>query len=321
MQQWVIVAAITCVPVTLAAQNISATTDRSKILIGEQVELTLKLSGINPATTAVVQWFTLNDSNGHIITVQRNPVDTVNLDGRITYIERYRLTSFDSGKWTLPPLRVLVQQSGQPAPEWITADSITIEVVPVQVSDMGNYHPVKEIEEVEVQPNYLLYGAIAISVLLVLVLGWKLLRNKKPTLQEQAVYKPDALSMAVAQVEALRKQYQSGGLPVKAYYTGLTDICREYVAAQLNIRSGQSTSDELMILLGVYLQQESIRTELYQMLRLADVVKFARYTPSEAQDTAAAESMVNCLRHIDNMLRTIQNNTISFSPSKPAANG
>lgn len=297
-----------CFPVMISAQQVSATTDRTKILIGEQVELTLKLSDMNPATTSLVQWFTLNDSSSHLITVQRNPVDTVELNGLVTYIEKYRITSFDSGKWTLPPLRVALQYRGKDSPEWVNADSITIEVLPVNVEDLASYHPVKEILDVEVKTDYVLYGAIAASILLLLYLIWKLTRKRNMVQQPEIRYKPDALMHAIQQIASLTQQYQSKQLHVKGYYSAISAISRDYFQQQLNLRSAQSTSDELMVLLGVYLQQEAKRTEFYQLLRLTDAVKFACYIPTTEQDTAAAASAVSCLQHIDSLLKAIQHN-------------
>ena len=89
------------------SQNISATIDREKILIGEQITLQLKAENITPQTQHITGWFSLPDSGNHIEVVKRSPIDTLNINGTTSYFQNITLTSFDSGNWQLPPLRII----------------------------------------------------------------------------------------------------------------------------------------------------------------------------------------------------------------------
>ena len=58
-----------------------------------------------------------------------------------------------------------------------------------------------------------------------------------------------------------------------------------------------------MISIIVYLQDEKKRTSFFQLLRLIDAVKFAKYipTPSQQEDTIAIA--IASLQHIDQQIK------------------
>lgn len=139
--------ALTCV----SAQKIAAALDREKILLGEQVTLQLKLEELNPAAVSCAAWFSLADTANHIEVVKREPIDTVNLNGTITYVQRITITSFDSGKWVLPALQVSVEDKQTGKQTILTATPLSLEVLPVDISNLKNYHDIKDI--IEVKPD------------------------------------------------------------------------------------------------------------------------------------------------------------------------
>ena len=69
-------------------KKITATTDRNKILIGEQVELVVKAEELNARTSTLQSWFSITDSTGHIQVLKRDAIDTVELNGFTTYIQK-----------------------------------------------------------------------------------------------------------------------------------------------------------------------------------------------------------------------------------------
>ena len=65
----------------------------------------------------------------------------------------------------------------------------------------------------------------------------------------------------------------------------------------------QLTTDEIMVLLAVYLQDKQAKTSFYQLLRLIDAVKFAKYMAGDAQHTEAIALASSGLQHIDNQIQ------------------
>ena len=290
------------------AQNISAVTDRNKILIGEQVVLQLKAEDINTAKAFIQNWFAVIDSSNHIQIVKREPIDTIDVNGLKSYLQKITLTSFDSGRWKLSPLKILLKDKTTGKETFLQTDSVTLDVLPVNISELKNYHDVKDIIDVQAQTDYTLYVIIAGVVIVLAIITFfiiKKLKNKKPPVAKP-VYKGTALQVALQQIKELQQKNNSEAINIKSFYTALTAICREYFEDQLQVRSSQATSDELMILLAVYLQDEKKRTAFYQLLRLSNAVKFAKYLPGQDQNKEAIETAITSLQHIDGLIKQIK---------------
>ncbi len=185
----------------------------------------------------------------------------------------------------------MLQNSG----DSLFTGAVPVEVLPVDVSDMAQYHEMKDIIEVEAPPDYLLIAAIVLSLIIVAVAGWYLFLRKKKT-QMPALTPAPARSLfetAIEQIEKLEKENP----PAPRFYARLDEICRTYIQNQLFVRAMQLTGDELMVQLNVYLPPDE-RTPFYQMLRLFSAVKFARYLPEESQKKATIESAKTGIQHI-----------------------
>lgn len=283
------------------SQSVSATIDRDKIVLGEQVTLELKAEGINPQTAPLSKWFAVPDTANHIEVIKRSPIDTLTLNGTMSYMQTVTITSFDSGSWQLPPLFVLLQKAEKN--DSLFANKLTLQVLPVDISNLKDYHPMKDIIEVEVKPNYLL---IALIVALIIFSGialyfifFKKRQKQKPAMQPIA--SQSLLDKALEELNVLQKQNP----PATIFYTKMDGICRAFLQQQLNIRALQSTSDELMLQLNPYLQGND-RTQFYQLLRLMNAVKFAKYNPDESQKIADINT---AKQGIQNIYRTLQSHT------------
>ena len=291
------------------AQEVSASIDRNKILIGEQVMLQIKVENFNDRTTFLQNWFYISDTTSHIQVVKREPVDTIDAGGLTTYLQKVTLTSFDSGKWKLNPMQVMMQERATGKQTILQTDSLFLEVLPVDVSNMQSYHDIKDILAVEAKPDYFLYAAIAASVIILAILIWLLVkrRNIKKEEAPKPMYKGTPLEHALEKIKDLERENLPAKGQIKLFYTRLSDICKNYFHDQLQVHSSQSTSDELMVLLSVYLQNEKNRTQFYQLLRLADAVKFAKYIPEVEQNKEAVKTAIASLQHIDDLTsRTTQ---------------
>ena len=88
-------------------------------------------------------------------------------------------------------------------------------------------------------------------------------------------------------LEKLRQQrlWQEG--EHKLYYSTLTDIIRAYIAGRYGVGAMEMTSDEIIdAMRGVELPQKSAM-DLSDILREADLVKFAKAVPEADENEAA----------------------------------
>ena len=284
------------IPSTSFSQSISATIDRDKILLGEQITLELKAENINLQTSPVAMWFLLPDTINHIEVIKRSSIDTIAVNGTLSYIQNITLTSFDSGNWQLPPLFVLLQKNGAKK-DSLFANKITIQVLPVDVSNLKQYHPIKDIIEVEVKPDYL-FIAFIIALVLFSIIALYFIFFKKKKVKQAAVQPVAVRSLFEATLEQLNV-LQKQNPPTLLFYTMLDEICRTFFQHQLQIGALQLTGDELMMQLNTYLQGDD-RTSFYQLLRLMNAVKFAKYQPKEEQkitDINIAKATVQNIYH------------------------
>jgi len=287
------------------AQRVSATLDRDKIVLGEQVTLQLKVMDVNPRTSFMQQWFMLPDSINHLSVVKTDLLDTVDVNGLTTYLQRIVITSYDSGHWAIPLSPVTIQDKATGKPATLKADSLFLDVLPVDVSNLKDYHDIKEIIDVPATTDYTLIIAAIASVIIVIVLMVLIMRRKKRPVIKAT--KPVASGRPLDEALRKLKELQAEGLPakgqVKLFYTKLDEIIREYFNRKMNMQAMQLTTDEIMVSLAVYLQDKQAKTSFYQLLRLIDAVKFAKYLPGDAQHTEAISLATTGLQHIDNQIQ------------------
>jgi len=292
---------------SLSAQQVSSSIDRDKILLGEQITLQLKVENIHPEDNPIVAWFNLPDTINHLEVVKRSPIDTLDVDASTTYIQNITITSFDSGRWMLPALQLKLQNSNAV----LATNSYAIDVLPVDVSNLQQYHQMKDIIQVEVKTDWLRVAIFAaILVVMVIFIYYLTKRRKVKPVAKPISVKPTLFEDTIARLEALQRESP----PATVFYARLDTICRNYLQEQLYIRALHLTQDELTQQLNAYLQQQDIRTAFYQLLRLMNAVKFAKYTPPAAQQAESINTAKATVQYIHYQLQRSQQHAQPLVP-------
>lgn len=288
--------------IPLFAQKITATLSRNTLLIGEQVTLQLKLENIDPQKTDILSWQPIADSINHLQVVATGPVDSTIANGSYEYSQQITLTSFDTGAWKFSPLSITLLQKENGKKVQIHADTLSLKVLPVDISGMQDYHDIKDILNVQAQPPYVKYGLLILAALLSLALIWILLkkwRKKKPKLPVTERKLP-AFENALQQLEKLKKENTVSSLSLKNFYSRLTTICKVYSNEVLPVKTMYLTTDEMMVRLKPYLEKEDQRTTFFHLLRLADAIKFAKYVPVNPECEKAIATAEAFIRYVHN---------------------
>lgn len=291
------------------SQTVSATLERDKILIGEQVTLQLK-ADVNDRNYSLVSWFNFPDTINHLEVVKRGNIDTVETGGSTSYVQTLTLTSFDSGLWKLPALFVVLQNNSSSKQLSFKADTLSLQVLPVDVSNMQDYHDIKSIIQVEGKSNtWMIVVIVAVLVVLIVLLVWLLLkkRKKKPVqVQEKPVFKGTPLQWAMEQLDMLKSDNLLSKNKTKIFYTRLDEIYRMYF--EMQFRSGilQLTGDELMRRVKLYYPGDTLRNKFYQLIMLCEAVKFAKYIPEDAENNAAISTAREAIQFVDANLQLIR---------------
>lgn len=263
---------------SLFSQKVTTSIDTAKNKIGAEFKLTLKTE---VDTTAKVI-FPKASNFGPLEVIESYKTDTIKKGSRYELIKKYGLTQFDSGKYTVPRLPVII--NGKP----VFSDSLQVAVNSVKVDTLKQkMYDIKNIATVESQSNWWIY------LLIFLVLAatgacfyfWYKKRPKKEKTEEIVFTSPIEKATILLQQLESKALWQKG--EIKSYYSELTDIARTYIEEEIKIPAMESTTSELIAGLRhaakskkLKLSKETVEN-LEKVLMQADLVKFAKVKPAE----------------------------------------
>lgn len=270
-----------------AAQSkttVKATIDRSQILIGEPIRLTLEA---DIPEHEPIRFFQA-DSIPHFEFLDKQKIDTSNTGRGTVLLQIIQITSWDSGHWVIPSFRL---------GENIATDTLPVDVGFTPFNPEQPYHDVKDIIEVtpkEEKETIKWWYIVAGAALLLLVLVLLFRKKKKPVIQtvEQPI---DPFKKAIEKLEKLQNEKPE----TKEYYSRLVNIFREYIDAKKGIHSLQTTADELVVKLKALNMPTEQFDDLTQSLRIGDFVKFAKFIPSPEEDKKIFTIIYRCIQQIE----------------------
>lgn len=274
-----------------AQGNIEAELSQRTILIGDQVNYQIRVA--YPITAKVdIDITPLADVEGVEI-VREVPVVKQEETEMIYLQKNVILTSFDTGTYFLPQLPVHIV-AGNGTVQDLETNSLVLTVagIPV-VTDSIQLAPIKDIVEEplnvwDVMPYFLaLIGLAALATLI----WWFFFRQKEPEIEAEPPILLSAHRIAGDKLDRLaeKKLWQKGQL--KAYYSELTFIAREYLEHRYKIPALENTTGEIMrdLQRGAAVD-EGLQQQLRHILTASDMVKFAKAEPAADFHTEAFET-------------------------------
>ncbi|RVU90696.1 BatD family protein [Flavobacterium columnare] len=258
------------------AQKIETSIDKKQNKVGAQFTLTVKVKS-NTKNNII---FPKNKNFGSFEVIESYPIDTVKEQSKFELIKKYGLVQFDSGKFVIPKIPILINNK----PHF--SDSIKVEVFNVKVDTLKQkMYDIKPIIEAE-KPigdwwKYLLGVLILVGLGFV---GYKLYKKYQKTIEIEPVYSTP-IEKATSLLQILEKKELLVKGEIKAYYSELTDIAREYIEEAIEIPAKESTTSELILSLRQAAQKRKLKLSretvesLEKVLKQADLVKFAQSKP------------------------------------------
>jgi hypothetical protein len=260
---------------SLFSQKVTTSIDTTKNKIGAQFNLTFKTTVDSMVTVS----FPKVKNFGLMEVIRDYKIDTIKKDNTYELIKKYGLTQFDSGRYQIPRMAVLINKKP------VYSDSISVEVQNVKVDTLKQkMYDIKPIIEVPSQTNYWSYLAWIMLLAGIAALVYFLIKKFQKKKIEAETYKTP-IEKATSLLNNLEKKslWQNGN--VKEYYSELTDIARNYIEEALDVPAMESTTAELIVALKqasikkkMKLSQETI-LNLESVLKQADLVKFAKSKP------------------------------------------
>jgi len=274
---------LACIPIK--AQQVGASAGTYTLKIGEQTDITLTAK---PLKGDRILWPVLSDSLGpHFDIVTKSPADTLrdSISGLESYRQKIRITSFDTGLFTLPVFSFTFVKPGGDSIS-IISDALSIEVKAVAVDTTQAIKDIKGIQEVPYELTEFipwLLGGLAIAALIVAGIYIWLRRRKviQPTLPAKPNIPPWDKAYAALQKLSEERLWQQG--KEKVYHSNLSGILRIYIEEQFGMPALESTSDEIIRMCERHAELSAFQSQLRQILQIADLVKFAKANPLPAE--------------------------------------
>jgi hypothetical protein len=256
--------------------------DTIKNKIGAEFKLSIKTT-VDSSSRVI---FPKSRNFGALEVIQSYAVDTVKIEGRYELTKRYGLTQFDSGRYVIPRFKIFINNQA------FLTDSLLVEVANVQVDTLKQkMYDIKDIAPAEeTMGNWWKYVlAILLLAGIAVLIYWFIKKHQEKKLQEEVFKTPIEKATTLLDTLERKELWQKG--EVKAYYSELTDIARNYIEEAIEIPAMESTTSELIqglraasVKKKMTLSQEIIEN-LERVLKQADLVKFAKSKPLDFEIT------------------------------------
>jgi len=201
-------------------------------------------------------------------------------DGTIRIESSFRLTTFTTGDYIIPPIPI----------EFTTADSVRriliSEPMPIKVksllaegADTIQINDIKSpiLFDEKIPDIYLIAGGLLVLIIAALVYGWW--RRKNRPAEEAPVDNRSPWEIAFEKLAFLKEDnYPSSG-EYKRYYIELSDIIRDYLERIYKIPVTDMTTYEFLSTVKEKNVDEDLYTRFKKFLDFADLVKFAKFEP------------------------------------------
>lgn len=256
--------------------------DTTAILIGDQIGFTV--SATFPRGTGVRLDTKADTLAGKIVILGKSPRDTATApDGKMTITDRYLITSYDSGNYSIPPFFAEVR-SGDSLKRYYSGYSF-LNVTRPDVTPGDTTDVIFDIVPPRKAPvtfgEIIPYLVIAlIAAIVIYLLARFLPRNPLHRFVRPPAPREPAHIIALRELDKLKEEqlWQKG--EIKEYYSRLSDIVRRYLDNRYAISSPELTTDETVRML----QKAAVTTHdqmsmVKELLSLSDMVKFAKYVP------------------------------------------
>tara|TARA_B100000809_G_scaffold35525_2_gene31236 strand:+ start:5555 stop:7225 length:1671 start_codon:yes stop_codon:yes gene_type:complete len=283
----------------LSQAQVSSSIDTTQIRVGEEIIYSIQ---VEADSTALVL-FPEGQSFNPLEVIESYDIDTTRLQDKIRLIKKYGLTQFDSGSYTLPSQRIVINNKP------FNTDSVNIEVANVIVDTtkqkMFHIKPAFEVEEPGFDFEKLLYWILPILVIIGVV-AFLLFRRRKKKREESAQQLPP-YEEAIEALKELDHSHYLENDNSKRYYSSLTEILKRYIGREVDDTALESTSNELIERLILHkdagnfdFDGETIN-KIDKILKRADLIKFAKMKEQEGQakvDRTVVEDIINETKEI-----------------------
>lgn len=282
------------------AQQVSFSTDRDTIQIGEQIDYVIKVDEISTEDIVV---FPKDQTFVPLEMVEEFKIDTLNPKAKsFSLTKLYKLTQFDSGVYSVPPQMVKIND------EAFYTDTLKVRVNDVVLDTINQkLYPIKP--SIGVNKPFAI-GSWFWWTLLILgvIAGIAFLIFKLKKKRDEAKRRIPPFEQAMLSLKELDKSSTLENRNFKQYITELTYITRRYLEEKLEIRALEYTTNELTAELKFKKEhkklslKEDMILEYDKILKRADLAKFANSKPDLITLKSDRKQIEKFLKHVQSAI-------------------
>lgn len=275
---------------TVNSQDIKVTAsfDTATIYIGDQIKFSITVDQPAGVPLSIPEF---KDTIIKQIDIISGPLtDSIrNLKGILRVRQGYLITSFDSGRYQIPPVYAELKTSE--GLKRFYSDYTYLDVRRTNIAPADTTAKIFDIVAPYKAP--ITFGELLSWILIILLVAvilyfairfFKKFRKRDGT-PEVVVIPDPAHVIAFRELEKLKedKLWQKG--EVKFYYTRLTEILRQYLENRFKVYSLElTTAETLGALVHTGFKKDAKYEQLKAVLSGADMVKFAKYNPEPTEN-------------------------------------
>lgn len=271
----------------LMGQDVSvrAVIDSGKVLIGDQIRLKLMVEQTGDAY--VVSFPDIKKRLSEPLEILSiHHIDSIRgANGKKQISQEIQLAVYDTGMFEIPELPFVIHNGAVTD----TLKSLPLNLIIMPVAMDSTIHDIKSIYRMPLTVmeavEYTIY-LIAIVLMGFAVFYYLKRRKRKAVAQSSKLPNEPPHIIALRELQKLADEKPWMHKQVKYFYIQLTDVLRKYLEYQFHIQALEQTTDEILASLkkNAALNTGDIK-QLSEILRLADLVKFAKVIP-EPSDSA-----------------------------------
>ncbi len=279
--------------------QVTTTIDTTDIRIGEEIHYTIQVE----ADSTDLVLFPEGQTFKPLEVIESYKIDTTRLQDKIKLIKKYGLTQFDSGAYTIPRQRIVINNKP------FDTDSLKVEVfnVLVDTTKQKMYHIKPALEVKEPPFDFKEVATWLIPILILIVVGVLLFFRRRKRKREEAEQQLPPYEEAIEALKELDHSHYLENDNSKRYYSELTEILKRYIDREVDDTALESTSNELIERLMLHkdsgnfdFDTETIK-KIDDILKRADLIKFAKMKEQEGQakvDRTVVEEIINETKEI-----------------------
>jgi hypothetical protein len=273
---------------------VRAELDTSSALIGDQINLRLIVS--KPASAQVNFPFLRDTLSPKVEIISISAIDTAShISDTFILHQNLLISVFDTGFFEIPPLDFPLNFHG--VQDTLRTLPIFFRVYAVKTD--STLRDIKAIYKVplsfrEITPYLLLLIAIGILTWFLIYYLKKRKKGERLMSVRNPLEPPDVIALRALQKLKEEKPWMYN--KVKYFHIRISEILRVYIEQRFHIPALEQTTDEILSSLKPTMCKDSEISRLSSVLKLADLVKFAKVIPDIEEDakqlSAASEFVV-----------------------------